>query len=70
MSNMEVHFTSNTDLWSTPQATFDKYHAIHKFELDVCATNENRKCEKFFTPEQDGLKQSWGGLLDEPTIWA
>ena len=50
-------FTSNTDLWSTPQDFFDKLNEEFHFELDVCALPENAKCEKYFTPEQDGLKQ-------------
>lgn len=59
---MQVHYSSNTDLWATPQEFFDKYNAIYKFELDVCAIDENAKCRKYFTPEQDGLKQEWVGI--------
>lgn len=29
--------------------------------MDVCALQENAKCNKYFTPEQDGLKQDWIG---------
>ena len=28
---------------------------------DVCATPDNAKCEQYFTPEMDGLKQEWTG---------
>lgn len=31
------------------------------FTLDACATEENHKCDRYFTKEQDGLKQDWGG---------
>ena len=58
---MNVHFSSKTDLWSTPQYIFDHYNATYKFNLDVCALPENAKCKRFFTPEQDGLKQVWKG---------
>ena len=58
---MNVHFSSATDLHATPQDFFDKLNAEFGFELDVCAIPENAKCSKFFTPEQDGLKQEWGG---------
>ena len=58
---MNVHFSSKTDLWATPQNFFDKYNAIYNFELDVCALPENAKCSKFFTPEQNGLSQDWHG---------
>lgn len=55
-------FTSNTDLWATPQDFFDKLNEEFNFELDVCATKENAKCEKYFTEEMDGLKQEWTGV--------
>lgn len=62
--NHNVMFSSATDLWSTPQDFFDKLNDEFHFDLDVCAIQENAKCEKFYTPEQDGLKQPWNG-----TVW-
>ena len=58
---MQVHFSSKTDMWATPQEFFDKYNNKYKFSTDVCATAENAKCPYFFTVEQDGLKQDWVG---------
>ena len=60
---MSVHFSSATDLWATPQVFFDELNAIHDFTLDVCATAANAKCATYFTPEQDGLKQDWQGVV-------
>lgn len=57
-------FTSNTDMWETPQEFFDKLDHEFHFTLDACATPENAKCEKFYTPEQDGLLRDWIG-----TVW-
>lgn len=54
-------YTSRSDEWSTPQDVFDELNAEFHFDLDPCATDENRKCENYFTKEQDGLKQNWGG---------
>lgn len=54
-----VHFSSQTDLWETPQWLFDQLNKEHGFTLDVCAVPENAKCAKFFTPEDDGLSQDW-----------
>ena len=54
-------FTSNTDMWATPQDLFDELDAEFHFELDVCATAENAKCKRYFTPEIDGLRQNWRG---------
>ena len=57
-----VHFSSKTDLWETPQDFFDRYNAIYGFTLDVCALPDNAKCNTYFTPEQDGLSQEWVGV--------
>ena len=48
-----------SDLWATPQALFEKLDAEFNFELDVCAIPENKKCDRFFSPEQNGLTQEW-----------
>ena len=61
--NTEVMFSSKTDMWETPQAFFDKLNAEFHFTLDACAIPSNAKCTHFFTPEQDGLKQTWGGKI-------
>lgn len=53
--------TSTTDDWATPQALFDELDAVYHFTLDPCASDENHKCEKYFTREDDGLAHSWGG---------
>lgn len=58
---MNIHFSSKTEEWATPQKFFDELNKEFKFNLDPCATKENAKCKKFFTKEQNGLKRSWGG---------
>lgn len=59
---MNVHFSSATDLWVTPQDFFDKQNAIYGFTLDVCATADNAKCARYFTEADDGLAQPWQGV--------
>lgn len=58
---MSVHFSSKTPEWPTPLAFFQEQDRRWKFTIDVCATAENAKCARFFTEEQDGLRQSWTG---------
>jgi phage N-6-adenine-methyltransferase len=58
---LSVHFSSQTDIWSTPQDLFDSCNAIFGFTVDACALPQNAKCPVYFTPEQDGLKQEWTG---------
>ena len=60
---MSVHFSSKTDLHSTPQDFFDKLNSEFHFTLDVCATPENAKCAEYFTKEQNGLDQIWHGVV-------
>ncbi|WP_281513162.1 phage N-6-adenine-methyltransferase [Bacteroides acidifaciens] len=54
-------FSSKTDQWATPQEFFDSLNDEFAFTLDPCADSSNYKCERYFTKEQDGLKQDWGG---------
>lgn len=58
---MKVHYSSNTDKWETPQEFFNEINERYSFTLDVYALPENAKCERYFTPDEDGLKQSWKG---------
>ena len=59
---VEIFFSNKTGVWETPQDLFDKLNEEFHFDLDVCATPENAKCERFFTPDMDGLKQEWRGV--------
>ena len=62
--NTDVMFSSATDNWSTPQDFFDKLNDEFHFALDVCADENNHKCEHYYTKEIDGLSRPWIG-----TIW-
>jgi site-specific DNA-methyltransferase (adenine-specific) len=52
-------FTSKTDLWATPLDFYETLSKEFNFTLDPCANEENHKCQKYFTKEQDGLSQNW-----------
>lgn len=54
--------SSNSDTWETPPEFFKAYDHEFRFALDVCATSENAKCKRYYTPEQDGLAQTWNGV--------
>lgn len=57
----KIHLSSKIIEYSTPQDFFDALNKEFKFNLDPCATKENAKCKKFFTEQDDGLAQDWGG---------
>ena len=54
-------YSSRTEEWGTPKDLFDKLNDEFGFTLDPCASEENYKCDKYYTVEDDGLKQDWGG---------
>lgn len=56
------NFKSDNIIYSTPRKLFDVINQEFNFNLDVCALPENTKCDNYFTPEMDGLKQDWRGI--------
>jgi len=48
------------DNWETPADVFDPVQREFGILLDVCATADNTKCARYFTPTDDGIKQDWG----------
>jgi len=63
MADFDTRFQSKTVEWPTPSEVFDPLHREFGFTLDVAATPENAKCDRFYTKEQDGLKQQWDGVV-------
>lgn len=63
MENIAVMFSSKTNDWSTPQDFYDELNNEFGFTLDPCADEYNHKCNKYFTEEDDGLLQDWGGEI-------
>ena len=61
MHNIETLFSSKSDEWATPEDLFQKLDEEFGFDLDPCSTEENHKCEKYYTAEDDGLSKNWGG---------
>ncbi len=57
--NNKIFFSSNSDEWATPADLFNELNKEFSFTLDPCATDQNHKCKKYFTIEDDGLSKSW-----------
>ena len=62
MAKIDVMFSSKTDQWATPPDFFEELDREFHFDLDPCAGEENHKCARYFTREQNGLLQDWGGV--------
>lgn len=61
MADLSVMYSSKSDEWATPQSFFDEINNEFQFDLDVCATDENHKCDRYFTVQDNGLEKNWGG---------
>lgn len=57
--NTELHFSSKTDEWETPQHFFDQWNSIFHFDLDACASSQNHKCPNYLTKVQNALEMPW-----------
>lgn len=53
--------SSKTNEWATPQRLYDYLDSLFDFTLDPCATDENHKCDRYYTIDDDGLSKSWAG---------
>src|SRR5271170_2919061 len=50
----------SSDSWSTPQKLFDELSAEYgPFELDVCASRHNYKCDQWYGEFDNALNCSW-----------
>lgn len=54
-----VAVESAGDQWATPPDLFRLLDQRFHFQLDVCASAGNAKCERFYSLEDDGLRQRW-----------
>lgn len=54
-------YSCRSEEWSTPGDLYEVLNQEFRFSLDPCASLVNAKCVKFFTKEEDGLKQDWSG---------
>lgn len=61
MIKRDALYTSNSDEWATPQELYEDLDAEFCFTLDPCATDENHKCNQYYTQSDNGLLQNWGG---------
>lgn len=53
-------FASKKQDWETPQDLFGPLHKEFHFSLDVAASEENRKCDKYINENVDAMQISWG----------
>ncbi len=59
--NKELMFSNKNNCWCTPRDFFEELNEEFNFTLDPCCMPKSALCEKYYTPEEDGLKQDWSG---------
>lgn len=57
----EALLSSKKTDWCTPADFFAELDREFHFNLDPAATAKSAKCERYFTPAEDGLSADWGG---------
>ena len=54
-------FKSKKQEYETPDELFGKINSIFNFTRDVCANEQNTKCEEFYSEENSCLTKKWDG---------
>lgn len=62
MATFTGKFDSNRQDWDTPDSIYLPLDAEFHFQTDLAASPDNARCVRYFTKEQDGLKQPWDGV--------
>lgn len=47
---LEACMSSKRMDWCTPRSLFDRYDAVHRFDLDAAATQSNALCDRYLGP--------------------
>lgn len=67
--NNALHFSTGTDLWTTPDELFKTLDAEFHFTLDAAAEKHNRKVQNYLGPDhaepgkRDALTADWSGSV-------
>lgn len=61
MKGTKTLFSHSSDEWETPNDLFQKLNEEFHFTLDACASDDNHKCDNYYTKENDGISKNWGG---------
>jgi len=63
MSNFDQNrFKSTNQEWETPDDLFEKINKEFNFTRDVCANQQNKKCQAFWSEENTCLDKKWDGV--------
>lgn len=61
MNHKEYFGKSIRQDWATPASLFDPLDMVFHFNLDIAASPENSKCDRFFSYENSAMENDWNG---------
>ena len=63
MAEKKTSYNTAADDFRTPNSLYEKLkNKYGPFDIDLCASKENTKCDKYYTKEDDCLKKEWNGI--------
>ena len=62
MARLTKQFESAKTEWETPDEIYTPLHKEFDFSLDVAASEDNTKCNIFFTEKHNALNRPWCGV--------
>jgi len=66
---MDIYKGKKNDSWQTPQELWNDLHKIYEFTIDLAASAENAKCNRFFSLENSFLDQPTNALQASDVFW-
>lgn len=66
MTSETFYAGKRSDEWQTPQGLFERLNKQYKFDLDLAASDNNTKCQNFFSKENSYLSNT---LKGQPNAW-
>lgn len=61
MALFDGKFDSAKQDWTTPNNLFSKLNTIFNFNFDLAASEENKKCNDYYSETDDALSKTWKG---------
>lgn len=62
MAKFDEIFKSHRHDYETPDVLFTPLDVEFLFTLDVCASSDNTKCDRFYTIDDNALELDWDGV--------
>jgi phage N-6-adenine-methyltransferase len=62
-TDIKSKFAKTSQDYETPIDLFNKLNAEFKFDIDLAASDTNKKVMTFFSEKQDALQQDWTGKV-------